>query len=79
MGDLAGDMVRDVSFRNTVSQSCAEPAWNATKVAKKAAVESGEGTAGESKFRGPVMGKEGVSMLEECNQDQPVVDPEPRI
>ena len=69
MGDLAEEMVRDVSFRNAVSQSCAEPGWNATKVAKKAAVESGEGTASESEFRGPIMGKEGVSMLEECNQD----------
>jgi hypothetical protein len=75
MGDLAGDMVQDVSFRDAVRKSRAQPPWDATQVTKEAAVERGESTAGECKLGGAVVGKEGVGVLKECNQNQPVVDP----
>jgi hypothetical protein len=63
MRDLARDMVQDVSLRDTMGHSCAEPGRDAAQVAEQAAVEGGEGTTGEGELGGTVMGNEGVSVL----------------
>ena len=76
MGDLAGNVVQDVSFRDTVGEGRAQPGWDATQIAKKFAVECRESAAGERELRSTVVGKERVSMLEERDQDQPMVNPE---
>jgi hypothetical protein len=75
MGNLARNVVQNVSLRDTVGHSCTKPGRDATKIAEETAVESGERTTGESELRGAVVGKDGVGMLEERDQDQPVVDP----
>jgi len=76
MRDLAGDVVQDVSFTDTMGDCRTQPRWDATQITKELTVKRREGTTGEGELGGTVVGKEGVGMLEECNQDQPVIDPE---
>lgn len=74
--NLAVDVVGNVRLRDTVSSPSADPAHDAAEVAKKVSVEGGESTTGESKLVSTVVGEERVGVLEERDQDKPVVDPE---
>ena len=75
MRNLAADMVEDVGFGDTVGNSGTDPSSDRAKITEEATVESRESTPGESEFRSTVVGEERVGMLEEGNQNEPVVDP----
>lgn len=79
MGNLAANVVEDVGLGDTVSSSGTEPSSNWTKITEEATVECRESTTGESEFRSTVMGEERVGVLEEGDQNEPVVDPVFRI
>jgi len=53
----------------------ADPAHDGSEVAKQGAVQRGEGTTGESEFRSAIMGEARVGVLQEGDQDEPVVNP----
>ena len=63
MGNLAGNVMHDVRFRNTICGMCANPSHNASTVTEKVAVQSSKGSAGKGKLWGTVMGKERVGVL----------------
>lgn len=73
--DLACDVVSDVSLGNTVSDMCSDHAHDSSTIAKKLTVKCRECTTGEGKFRSAVVGEKRVGVLEERDQDEPVVDP----
>lgn len=75
MRDLARNVVQDMSFRDPVGESRAQPGWDGPQVTEELAVKRRESTTGECELGGTVMGNKRVSVLEECNQDQPVVNP----
>lgn len=78
MRNLAGDMVENMGLRDTVGGVCSNPTHDATEVTKKVAVQGCKSATGESEFGSAVVGKKRVGVLEESDQDQPVVDPEVR-
>jgi len=75
MGDLARYVMNDVSFRNAIGSMSSEPTHNGTKVSHHAAIHGGQRSTCESEFSSAVMGKDGVGVLEEGDEDEPVVDP----
>ena len=75
MRDLAGDMVQDMGLRNTVSSASTDPAHEASEVTKQTTVQSRQSTTRESELGSTVMGEERVGVLQEGDQDQPVVHP----
>ena len=54
---------------------CADPAHHAAEISQEAAVESRERTAGEGEFGSAIVGKQGVGVLQEGDQDDPVIYP----
>jgi hypothetical protein len=79
VGDLAGNMVEDMSLRDTIGSMCANPAHNTAKVTEKVTVERSKGTTREGELGGTVMRKERIGVLKEGNQDEPVVYPKVRL
>ena len=75
MGYFAGNMVDNMSLRDTVGSVTADPAHQLAAVAHQAAIERSQSTARECKFWSPVVGEKGICMLQEGNHDQPVVYP----
>ena len=73
--DLAVDMVEYMSLRNTVCCACTNPTHQATQVTKQATVESCQSATGERELRRAVVGKNGVSVLKERDENEPVVNP----
>ena len=73
--DLARDVVCDVRLGDAVRRPRAEPAPEAARAAEQIAVDGREGAAGEGEGAGAVVGEERVSVLEEGDEDEPVVDP----
>ena len=78
MRNLAVNVMEHVSLRNTVRCGSTNPAHEATEVAKKVAVQRSQCTTREGEFTGAIMGQERVGVLEERNQDEPVVNPNQR-
>jgi len=64
-------VVRDVGFADTVKDVSSDRTHEGT-------VDGGEGASGEGPFVGGVVGKDGVGVLQEGDQDEPVVDPKVR-
>jgi hypothetical protein len=75
MGNLAMDVVGDVSLRDTVCAGGSDPGHDGSKVTEEVTIKSGQGTTGESELAGTIVRKEGVGMLQESDQYKPVVDP----
>ena len=75
VGDLAVDVVEDVSLRDAVGGGGTDPAHEAAKVTEEVAVKSGQSTTGEGELGGTVVGQQGVGVLQESDQDEPMVDP----
>jgi len=67
-----------VRLRNSVRQDPTEPAEEWTGATEKRAVEGGERTTLEIECGAAVVREVGVSVLEEGDQNEPVVDPEVR-
>ena len=76
VGDLAAKMVSDVGLGDTVSGGSTEPCHKASTVTEKLAVQSGKSTTGEVELGSTVVGEQGVSVLQEGDKDEPVVDPD---
>jgi len=76
--DLAGDVVGDVGFRDTVGRVGTDPSHDLAAVTKKLTIERGKGTTRESELGSAVVGKERIGVLEESDEDEPVVHPEVR-
>ena len=76
MRNLAGNMVQDVSLRDTIGCMGTDNSHGTSEVTQKAAVESSEGTASKGEFRSTVVGQEGIGVLQEGDENKPVVDPE---
>lgn len=75
MRDLAGDMVQNVRLRDTVCGMRTNPAHDGAEVPKQAAVQRSEGTTLEIVYVRAVVGQKRVRVLQEGDQDEPVVDP----
>ena len=75
MGDLAVDMVGDVSLRDTVRAGGGDPGHDGSEITKEVTIVSCQGAAGESELAGAIMRDKGVRVLQESNQHEPVVDP----
>lgn len=73
--DLAAHVVQDVRLGDAARRPRADPPHERAGVAEEAAVERGEGAAREGVLRGAVVREEGVGVLEEGDEDEPVVDP----
>jgi len=78
MRDLAVDMVGDVGLRDTVRARGSDPGHDRSKVTKEVTIVSRQGTTGESELARTIMREEGVGVLQESDQHEPVVDPEIR-
>ena len=76
VGDLAAKMVSDVGLGDTVSGGSTEPCHEASTVTEELTVQSGKGTTGEVELGSTVVGKQGVGVLQEGDEDKPVVDPD---
>ena len=73
--DLAVDMVGDVSLGDTVRAGGSNPGHYGSEVTKEVTVISRQGTTGECKLAHTIMREEGVGVLQESDQHEPVVDP----
>ena len=76
--DLAAEMVGNVSLGDTVSGGSTEPCHEASTVTEELTVQSGKGTTGEVELGSTVVGEQGVSVLQEGDENEPVVDPDVR-
>ena len=75
VGNLAVNMVGDMSLRDTVRAGGGDPGHDGSEITEEVTIISGQGTTGKSELAGTVMRKEGVSVLQESDQYKPVVDP----
>jgi len=73
--DLAVDVVGNVSFRDAMRAGGSDPGHDRSKVTKEVTVISRQGTTGESELPWAIVREEGVGMLQESDQDEPVVNP----
>jgi len=70
--------MEDVSLRDSVREEATEPSEEWTGATEKRAVEGGERPTLEVECRAAVVREVGVRVLEEGDQNEPVVDPEVR-
>lgn len=75
VGNLAGNMVKDMSLWDTMGSVGANPAHDTAKIAENVTVERSKSTTGKCELWGTVMGKDRICVLKEGNQDEPVVYP----
>jgi hypothetical protein len=75
MRDLAVDVVGDVGLRDTVRAGGSDPRHSRSKVTKEVTVISRQSATGESELSRTIMREEGVGMLQESDQHEPVVNP----
>jgi hypothetical protein len=73
--DFAGDVVKDMGLRDAVGSMSTKPTHNRATATQEVAVQSGQSTTGEGELRGAVVGEKWVGVLEERDEDKPVVDP----
>lgn len=78
VGNLAGDVVENVSLGDTVGGSSTNPTHDAAEIAKKVTVEGSQSAAREGELGCTVVGENGVGVLEERDHDEPVVHPTTR-
>jgi len=75
MRDLAVDVVGYVSLGDTVRAGGTNPGHDRSQVTKEVTIISRQGATGESELARTIMRKKGVSVLQESDQHEPVVDP----
>lgn len=75
MRDLARHMVQHMRLRNTIRRMGTEPGHHRAEITKQFTVERRESTTGERVLWCTVVRKERVGVLEEGDQNKPVVDP----
>jgi hypothetical protein len=75
MGDLAMDVVRHVGLGDTVGESSRQPSHHRTQISQKVPIVGRQCASGEGELARTVVWEEGIRVLEEGDQDDPVVDP----
>jgi hypothetical protein len=73
--NLRADMVKNVGLGDAVRRRRADPGSNGSKVTEERAVECRERATRECVRLRAVVRQNGVRVLEERDEDQPVVDP----
>ncbi len=75
VGELARDVVEDMSLRDTICSMGTDPTHDLATVTEEVTVESSKGTTREGELGSTVVRQNGVSVLKEGDQDKPVVNP----
>ena len=75
MRNLAVDMVSDVSLRDTMGAGGSDPGHGRSEVAKEVAIVGRQGTTREGELASAIVREEGVCMLQESDQHEPMIDP----
>lgn len=73
--NLAADVVSNMSLRDTVSSNGTEPTHELSTVAEELTIQGTKSATGESELGSTVVGKKGVGVLQERDEDKPVIDP----
>ena len=76
MRDLAADVVKNVRLRDSVGSVGPKPAHNRTKISEEVAIQRAQRAAGEVVCFRAVVREQGIGMLQEGDQDKPVIDPD---
>lgn len=71
-------VVGDVRLRDPMGAGGSDPGHDRSEVAKKVTIIGRQGTTGEIELGRTIMREEGVGVLQECDQYEPVVNPEIR-
>lgn len=75
MRDLAVDVVGNMGLRDTMCAGSGDPAHDGSEIPKEAAIVGRQGTTGKSELARTIMGKERVGVLQERDQNKPVINP----
>ncbi len=75
MRDLAGNMVHYMGFRGAMRHGRANPTHERTKVAKYITIKRCQSTTRECELFGAVVRQQRIGMLQEGNENHPVVHP----
>jgi hypothetical protein len=73
--DLAVDVVGDVSLGYTMRAGGGDPGHDKSEVTKEVTIICRQGTTGESELASTIMGEEGIGVLQESDQHEPMIDP----
>lgn len=69
------NVVGDMSLRDTMCTGGTNPSHDGSKITKEITIIGRQSPTGEGELACTIMGKEGVGVLQECDQYEPVVDP----
>ena len=75
MRDLAVYVMRNVRLGDPMGERCRQPSHNGAQVAQKVPVVRRQRASWEGELAGTVVREEGIGVLEEGDQNDPVVDP----
>lgn len=75
MRDLAVDVVGNVGLRDTVGAGGCDPGHDRSEVTEEVTIIGCQGTTGESELGRAVVGEEGIGVLQERDQHEPMVNP----
>lgn len=75
MRNLARDVVKNVSLGDTVGSMSTNPGEERAEVSQGVTVKGSKSTTGKVELGSTVVGKEGIGVLEESDEDEPVVNP----
>ena len=78
MRDFTGNMVQNMSFRDSVGCVGPNPTHYASKISKKITVQGSEGTPGEGEFLCTIVREKRIGVLQKGNQHEPVIYPKIR-
>jgi hypothetical protein len=75
MRDLARNMVSYMGFRDAMRHGRANPTHKRAEVAKQITIKRRQGTTRECELPGTIVWQQRIGMLQEGDEDQPVVHP----
>ena len=73
--NLAAKVMSDVSLGDTMSGGSTEPGHKASTVTEEFTIQSGKGTTGKVELGSTIVRQQGIGMLQEGDENEPVVDP----
>jgi len=78
MRDFAVNVMGNVGLRDTMGAGSSDPSHDRSEVTKEVTIVSRQGTTRESELAGTIVREEGVGVLQESDQHEPVINPEVR-
>ena len=75
MRDFARNVVSYMGFRDSMRHTSANPTHKRAKVTEQFTIKRCQSTTRECEFLGPIVRQQRVGMLQEGDEDQPVVHP----